>query len=175
MNHCEAEDVCVLVDGDDMLSNRKSLSIINDLYNEHDPWLLYGQATWSDGRKGIARPFPNQEALSQLRKIPQAFHYLSHIRTFRAGLYHKIKEQDEDFKCLKDDKGNFYRSAYDVCIFIPLLELASFEKIYYNDKSLYWYNRGNPLNDDKVDQSLQTGIHLEVMKKPPFKKIESYK
>lgn len=175
MNHCEIDDIVVLVDGDDMLSSKKALSIINDLYNEYNPWILYGQAIWSDGRKGIARPFPNQEALNQLRKVVQAFHYLSHIRTFRAGLYHKIKEQDNEFKCLKDNSGEFYKSAYDACIFIPLLELAGFDKIYYNDKSLYWYNRGNPLNDDKQDQGLQTGTHLEVMKKSPFKQIESYK
>jgi glycosyltransferase involved in cell wall biosynthesis len=175
INHCKKDDIVVLVDGDDWLSTKNALSTINDFYNEHNCWVSWGQAMWTTGQKGIARPFPNKEMFNQLRKVPQAFHYISHMRSFRGGLYHKIKEQDLEYKCLRDNNGEFYKMTYDVAIFLVLMELAGFENVKYNDKVLYIYNRDNVLNDDKVNQNLQTSIHLEILKKPAFKKIENYK
>ena len=175
MDHCRPDDIVVLVDGDDWLSSKKALSYINEFYNEHNCWMMYGQASWTNGMKGIARPFPNEEHIKKLRTEVGAFHYISHIRTFRAGLYHKIQEQDPGFSCLKDRDGNYYKMTYDTAMFLPMVEMAGFDKVKYNDKSLYIYNRDNPISDDKVDQSLQTGIHREIMKKKPFKQIENYK
>jgi len=171
MNHCEPESIVVICDGDDMLLNKKVLSTINDLYNQYDPWFLYGQAAWSDGRKGIARPITTEQHLINMRTRYDSF-YISHIRTFKAGLYHKIKEQDENFNCLKDKNGNYYKITYDVAMCLVLCELAGVEKIHYNDIPLYWYNIGNPLNDHKIDQSAQINVHLEILQKKPFKKID---
>jgi len=53
--------------------------------------------------------------------------------------------------------------------------MAGFDKVKYNDTSLYIYNRSNPISDDRVNQQLQWNIHLEINKKPSFKKIKNYK
>jgi len=60
-------------------------------------------------------------------------------------------------------------------MFLPMLEMAGLEHVFYNPKKIYVYNRGNPISDDKVNQTLQWKIHDEINKKKPFKKIESYK
>lgn len=171
INYCEPNDVCTLIDGDDWLINKNSLSFINDFYNEHDCWIMYGQASWTDGRRGIARPYLSKEEFDMKRKLP---FYISHIRTFRAGLYQKIQEQDPNFSCMKDKNGYFYKMAYDVAIMYPIMELAGFEKVKYNDTPLYIYNRHNPISDDRVNQMLQTSIHEEINKKSAFNKIESF-
>lgn len=181
MNFCQPDDIAVLVDGDDWLPNKKVLSYINDFYNEHDCWMMYGQAAWTDGNKGCSFEYPSKEMFDNIRNCPahqngQPSGYLvSHIRTFRAGLYQKIKEQDENLSCLKDKDGNFYRMTYDVAMMLPIMEMAGFEKVKYNDKVLYTYNRGNPISDDRVNQKLQWDIHNEIYKKRKFAKIESYK
>jgi glycosyltransferase involved in cell wall biosynthesis len=171
MNHCDKDDIVVLVDGDDWLPNKGVLGYINDFFNQTNCWIMYGQASWTDGRKGIARPYENEQEFNNMRKKP---FYISHIRCFRAGLYQKIKEQDPNFSCLKDKQGEFYKMTYDVAIMYPIMELAGFEKTKYNDTVLYIYNRHNPISDDKVNWQLQYSIHQEINNKTSFKKIENY-
>lgn len=171
IHNCEKEDIVVLVDGDDWLPNKKVLSYINDFYNQNDCWIMYGQASWTDGRRGFASAYSIEE-FSNIRKSPFR---VSHLRTFRAGLYHKIAEQDPLFSCLKDSNNTFYKMTYDVAIMFPLLEMAGSEKVKFNDTILYTYNRSNPISDDRVNQKLQWDIHNEISNKSTFKKIESYK
>jgi hypothetical protein len=171
MNHCNPDDIVVLVDGDDWLPNKNTLSYINDFYNQNDCWISYGQASWTDGRRGFASSYSEAE-FSDLRKSPFR---VSHIRTFRAGLYQKIKEQDENFSCLKDSIGDFYKMTYDVAIMFPIMEMAGYEKVKFNDTILYVYNRSNPISDDRVNQQLQWDIHGEISNKPSFNKIQNYK
>lgn len=170
MDYCEPHEKVVLVDGDDWLSNKNVLSFLNETYCTNDCWITYGQASWTDGRLGFASEYTQTE-FNSLRKSP---YRVSHIRTFNAGLYHKIKEQDPEFSCLKDKKGEFYKMTYDVSIFYPIMEMAGLSKIKFVDKVLYIYNRDNPISDDKVNQQLQWDIHKEISKKQPFKKIDNY-
>lgn len=171
MNHCEPDDIVVLVDGDDWLPSKNVLSYINDCYNQNDCWIMYGQASWTDGRRGFASEYPREE-FSNIRKSPFR---VSHLRTFRAGLYQKIAEQDPTFSCLKDAAGDFYKMTYDVAIMFPILEMAGPDKTKFNDTILYTYNRSNPISDDKVNQQLQWSIHQEISNKNKFNQIDSYK
>ncbi len=171
MDFCKPDDIVILVDGDDWLNSNKTLSYINEFYEKHDCWVMYGQASWTDGRVGLAHEV-TKEVFDNMRSNP---FFVSHIRTFRAGLYQKIAEQDLNFSCMKDKDGEFYKMTYDVAIMFPIMEMAGYEKVKYNDKVLYIYNRNNPISDDRVNQALQTGIHVEINKKPSFKKIENYK
>lgn len=171
MNNCEPDDIAVFVDGDDWLPNKKVLSYVNEFYNQHDCWVMYGQASWTDGRRGFASAYSKEE-FANLRKSPFR---VSHLRTFRAGVYQKIQEQDPGFSSMKDSNGDFYKMTYDVAIMFPVMEMSGYDKVKFNDTILYTYNRGNPISDDRVNQALQTGIHIDISKKPVFKQIESYK
>ena len=170
MEYCEPNDIVVLLDGDDWFPNNKVLKYINEFYCHTDCWIMYGQATWSTGQKGFASAYSPEKFL-HLRKT--AFK-ISHIRTFRAGLYQKIKEQDPDFSCMKDKDKKWYKMTYDVAIMFPIMEMAGLDKIRYNDKPLYIYNFENPISDHRVNQQLQWDIHKEISNKPSFKKIEKY-
>jgi glycosyltransferase involved in cell wall biosynthesis len=170
MEHCDPDDIVCIVDGDDWLPHKKVLKFIDDYYTENDPWVTYGQATWTDGRRGFASAYPEHE-FKRLRKSPFR---ISHLRTFRAGVYQAIAKQDPDFSCLKDDSGKFYEMTYDVAIMFPLLELSGLDRVKFINEILYVYNRENPISDDKKNQQLQWDIHAEIAKKEPFKQIESY-
>lgn len=171
MNHCQPDDIVALVDGDDWLPNKKVLSYIDEEYQKHDCWIMYGQASWTDGRRGFASAYSKEE-FDNIRNSPFR---VSHLRTFRAGLYQKIAEQDPTFSCMKDSSGNFYKMTYDVAIMFPILEMAGAEKTLFNDTILYTYNRSNPISDDRVNQQLQWSIHKEISEKNKFNKIESIK
>lgn len=167
LDHCEPDDIVVLVDGDDWLPHKKVFSEINEIYNRENCMIMYGQASWTDGRRGFARAY-DKESFAHLRWVPFC---VSHIRTFKASVYHAIQEQDPTFSCMKDADGNFYRMTYDVAIMFPIMEIAGYKNIYFNDSILYIYNRSNPISDDRVNQALQTQIHHEISKKEPFQCI----
>jgi glycosyltransferase involved in cell wall biosynthesis len=168
----DSDDIVVIVDGDDWLINKKVLTEINDFYNENtDCWMMYGSSNGTNGMKCCSREYTEKE-FEDLRKSPFK---ISHIRTFRAGLYHNLEKQDPKLTSLKDSNGNWYQMTYDVAMFLPMLEMAGKKHVYHNTKQFYIYNRENPISDDKVNQKLQTSIHMEINKKPKFKKIETYK
>lgn len=170
MSHCERDDIVVLLDGDDWFPNKNVLKYIDEQYKNNDCWIMYGQANWTDGRRGFASAYPPQE-FENIRKAPFR---VSHLRTFRAGLYQSMKIQDPDFSGLKDSNGDFYRSSYDTAIMFPIMEMAGCEKTKFNDTILYIYNRENPISDDKVDQALQWRVHNEVSNKKSLIKIQKY-
>ena len=71
---------------------------------------------------------------------------------------------------LKDKSGNFYQTAYDQALMLPLLEMSS-ERSKYIDKILHVYNRSNPLNVDKVKQQIQYQTSLEIRNKKPYVRL----
>lgn len=167
-----SDDIVVLLDGDDWLINKNVLSYINEFYEKNtECWMMYGSAQWTDGRNCCSQPYTENDYKKGLRK---SSFKISHIRTFRSGLYTSIGKQDPKFKCMQDDKGEWYKSCYDVAMFVPMLEMAGIEHVFHNAKKLYVYNRDNPINDDKVNQKLQWDIHNEINTKKPFNKIQHY-
>ncbi len=170
MNHCDPNDIVVILDGDDWFPNKNVLQYIDEQYKTHDCWIMYGQANWTDGRRGFASAYPPEE-FKNVRKAPFR---VSHLRTFRAGLYQAMQNQDPNFSGIKDANGEFYKSSYDTAMMFPIMEMAGHEKTRFNDTILYIYNRDNPISDDKVDQQLQWRVHQEVSNKPSLKKIDSY-
>lgn len=167
---CDTEDVVVSLDGDDWFINKKVLNHVDEMYNTHNCWFTYGGCSWTDGRSCCSMPY-NENDFKSLRT---AHFKVSQMRTYRAGLFHKIKEVDSNFSCFKDGGGNFYTSACDVALAYPILEMCGLNKIHHNTKPVYIYNRNNPINDDKVDQQKQWDIHADILKKESFKKLESY-
>jgi hypothetical protein len=101
---------------------------------------------------------------------------VSHLRSFKSWVYREIERQDPNLTCFKEEKdGSVYRMTYDVAIYLPLMEIAGFDRVKHNPKPIYVYNRDNPISDDKVSQNTQTRIHREILGKKPFKRIEWYK
>lgn len=171
MNHCEEDDIVVLLDGDDWLPNKNVLKYVNEQYNQSDCWIMYGQANWTDGRRGFATAYP----LDEFKNVRTAPFRVSHLRTFRAGIYQRIQDQDPEFSRLKDKDGNFYRWSYDTAMMFCIMELAGYEKTKFNDTILYIYNRSNPISEDRVNQQAQWDVHKEVSKKQSLSQITTYK
>lgn len=167
MNYAEDDEIIVILDGDDAFYGNKVLSYLNDFYIENDCLITYGQALWSNGQHGFASAY-TIEQFNNLRKEPLR---VSHLRTFRALVYKQIEKQDPDFSCMKDKDGKFYRMTYDVAMMYPIMEISGYHKVKFIDKLLYLYNINNPISDHRVNQKLQTDIHIEINNKPKFKQI----
>lgn len=165
--HCESEDIVVNLDGDDWFVDQYVLDYINEFYKREKCLYMYGQSIrLESGLKGIARPYESELHFKNMRIIPQ---HVSHIRTFKAKLFFEIKNQDPELSCMKDDNGNWYEMSSDSAQMYPLMEIAGYKKVKYNDKILYVYNDSNPDCDFKVDLEKQETIYRHCRAKNPFK------
>ena len=155
-------EIVVEVDGDDWLPDSKTLSRINETYSNHDVWIANGSFRYSNGTKGFSSKQDNFDNLRGSRFTA------SHIRTWRAFLWRKIKKED-----LKDENGNYWKVTGDLSFMFPMLEMAGEERYRFMDEINYIYNEENPLNDHKVDLTLVNEIAIKIRNKKRYEKIYS--
>ena len=88
----------------------------------------------------------------------------SHLRTFRAKIWQAIDEKD-----FIDSSGNYYKTAWDLAIMYPLLEMTGGQGCKFIDEILYVYNMENPLNDCIAHKELQNETAQQILKKTSHK------
>lgn len=153
-------EVIVEVDGDDWLPDSKTLSRIADVYSDENVWIANGSFKYSTGAPGFAS---EQIISDNLRKIRFT---ASHIRTWRAFLWRKIKQED-----LKDENGIYWKVTGDLAFMYPMLEMAGQEHYKFMTDVNYIYNEQNPLNDHKVDLTLVNDIAIKIRNKKSYKQL----
>ncbi len=81
---CDADEVVVLVDGDDFLAHHRVLRRLNEVYQDPDVWVTWGQFTsFPQGLDGFCGPVPTEiVSANAFRDYP---FISSHLRTFYAG------------------------------------------------------------------------------------------
>ena len=157
----EPEDVVVLVDGDDWLKDKYVLEKLNEIYQNPDIWLTYGQyENLSKKYRGICAQLTNT------RRYRKRHWVTSHLRTFKKHLWDRIKDED-----LRDTSGNYYSMAWDLAFMYPMIEMAGLKRIKYIRDILYVYNDQNPINDDKKDRQLQIDLGTEIKNKPQYDEL----
>lgn len=160
---CKPDEIIVCLDGDDWFKDKYVLSYVNTIYDDSTVWLTYGQyERFPGGRKGHCKKVPtNIIENNAYREYPWV---ASHLRTFYAGLFHQIKQED-----LKVD-GEFFPMAWDLAFMFPMLEMAGVHAKFIS-KIVYVYNRANVLNDDKIDRQLQVALEQEIRNKKQYQRL----
>jgi glycosyltransferase involved in cell wall biosynthesis len=166
---CRDEEIIIILDGDDWLAHDRVLEKLNQEYANPNVWLTYGSyLTYPQYTKGeCSRPIPThvfkEKALRKYCKEKGAT--ISHLRTYYAGLFKKIKLQD------LLENGNFFGATADGATMIPMIEMA--RKHYkFIPEVLHIYNRTNPLNEDKVHFEKQQKVWHTVLSMPMYPKLD---
>ncbi len=159
------EDVILLVDGDDWLYNKQVFSKIAMAYQQQAVLMTYGQfVTYPRWQKGWCRPISTD--LLNKKNFRQADFVFSHLRTFKYKIWKLIKEHD-----LKDDQGNYFKTAWDLAILYPLLEMTGGTSCQFIEEFLYVYNMANPLNDCIAHTKLQADTANFIRAKQPYAQL----
>jgi hypothetical protein len=90
----------------------------------------------------------------------------SHIRTWRAFLWRKIKEED-----LKDENGEYWKVTGDLAFMFPMLEMSGEKHYRFIEDIMYVYNEQNPLNDHKVDLTMVNNLANKIRNKKSYDKL----
>jgi glycosyltransferase involved in cell wall biosynthesis len=155
------DDVIVEIDGDDWLPDLDTLNRINKIYSNKNIWIANGSFKYSTGAPGFSS---KQEITNDLRNIRFT---ASHIRTWRAFLWRKIKEED-----LKDETGIYWSVTGDLSFMYPMLEMAGEEHYRFMEEINYVYNEENPINDHKINMNSVNKIVNIIRQKKPYDRIK---
>lgn len=150
-------DVVVEVDGDDWLPDDQVFERIVNHYSDPDVWLAYGQFRYNDGRPGMSAPLATDVNIRA-----QPFH-ISHLRSWKAFLWKKIKQKD-----LFDQTGWYSERGGDTFFMFPMIEMATLKHVKFMSEINYIYNDDNPLNDNKVSAKEQYDSAIYARSKPPY-------
>lgn len=161
---CDDHDIIVLLDGDDWLSDAQVLQKINATYTDKNVWLTHGKLReFPNNRATWCEPIPaNVVRNNSFRKFKCA----SHLRTFYAWLFKKIKVEDLMFD------GKFFEMTWDQAIMFPMLEMAGERHRFISDV-VYIYNVENNINDNKVNAQLQRDLEQILRNKEVYKRLDS--
>ena len=165
IHSCADDAIIAVLDGDDALANPEVLEYINTLYNTKDVWLTYGQfKEWPTETPGFCKSYSKSVIRkSNFRKVTDG---PSHLRTFYAGLFKKIKKED-----LMLD-GSFFEMTYDLAIMFPMLEMAKYHHQFVADV-LVLYNVANQINDHKVNQKKQSDLAKYIRRKSKYRSLKA--
>lgn len=149
---CAPNEIVVNLDGDDWLAHEHVLEKLNEVYSDPDVWVTYGQFVYYPcGSPGWAAQVP--QYIIDKNEFRDYHWVTTALRTFYAGLFHKIKKEDLYYN------GSFYFTAGDLAYMWPVLEMAGQHSRFIPDV-LYVYNVGTPINDMKKDPELQRYLGL---------------
>ena len=162
------EDIIVLVDGDDSLFSSDVISYLNEIYQDPNILLTYGQyQNESNGRIGNNKPLNVSTREYRLQTGPM-YWCTSHLRTFKYKIWKRIQDID-----LRDWEGKYFAMAWDMAIMYPLIEMAGNDRIHYVDKIMYLYNDLNPINDYKKNLQLQEYTAAFIKKKLRYRMLNN--
>jgi glycosyltransferase involved in cell wall biosynthesis len=165
IHSCPDNAIVITVDGDDALPHNDVLTQLNTIYSTHDVWLTYGQfAEYPSGAKGWCSPMPphivEHNAFRHHQDLP------SHLRTFYAWLFKRIKLEDMLYY------GEFYRMTWDYVMMLPMIEMAGKHHLCINEV-MYLYNNTNSISDHKISRQLQAHLAQIVRAKQPYEPLST--
>ena len=163
MHMCADYEIALVVDGDDFLNGDQVLTKLNDVYQDDNIWMTYGQFRHWPGR--YASPYrglkPQVIACNSYRESPWE---TSHLRTNYAWLFKLIDKERLQMN------GEFYPMAGDQAYMYCMLELAGEHSCFISDV-LYWYNVRNGLNENKVNPQLQRDCEAHIRKQEKYQPL----
>lgn len=162
-NSFEPEDIICLVDGDDRLPHKYVIRGINECYKRNDIEILYSGMNIMGEFQKIGAKYTVQE-FQELRKAEWKF---THLRTFKYSAFKRLLKIDPGLRCMRDDKGNFFKMPYDMALFFPLLEIVGYKGTYFFDASLYEY-RLHELNDNVNSPKMQKEGEIYIRNMRPL-------
>ncbi len=170
------DDAVVLsVDGDDTLSYKGVLERLEKAYANPDIWMTFGRFVVIPGGEFWAQCWKYPEEVIRTRSFRASPIVPTHLKTFKAGLFKKIKKED-----LLGPDGTFFKKAGDMAFMFPLLEMCAPKgpvgvnhSMFIEDTVLYVYNAGTELNDHFIGRQEQIELDQLIRSKPPYEPLDS--
>jgi glycosyltransferase involved in cell wall biosynthesis len=154
------EAIIGTLDGDDSLIGTTVLKEIYDIYQKHNPLVVYTQYKNNSGGIGHCARI---EDTANYRSRGQWCS--SHFRTAKAHLYKKIIKEDLMYN------GDYFKQGGDLALVYPLVEMAGNDRTIFYDKVCYLYNNNLPTNDHNMNLNGQRQMAKIIQSKEPYAQL----
>lgn len=151
--HVAPHKVVVRLDAGDWITDIGCFQILDIIYKQHDPAVMWTNQRWAWTTQSICGPIDNRVSVY---KQPWKS---SHLKTFRASSIHGINKNN-----FLDDEGNWIMIACDQAVFLPMMERARIanKPLIYLPMVMYHYDID--LNDPELfkrDRSIEQKMSAE--------------
>lgn len=141
----ESDDIIVEIDGDDWLLHPFVLQYLNQVYQDDNIWMTYGQyITYPDGELGGHYHLHLDDNVDKTNSYRNNIFPYSHLKTYKAFLLDNLKDED----LIDPTTGKYFNAAADFALCMPLVELAGKSRIFRVDEPLYVYNISTDLESE---------------------------
>lgn len=121
LHNCRDEEIIILLNGCDWLSNNYVLRTICKEYINNDIWLTFGSCTSEPKSCNIGlRNGSIPQTILETKQFRKIFPYMP-AQSFYAGLFKRIKKND----LIDPTTNDFYAHAVECYVMWPLLEMAN--------------------------------------------------
>jgi len=165
----ENNDVIVIIDADDWLTNNESLNTVKMCY-DNNPDLMVTHGSW------VSYPEPNivtnnrshteEDWVKGVRKVEWR---ASHLKTFKYRVWVLV-----DHSYLKDKTGEYIKVTGDLALMYPILELSGKNRVQYIPEQIYTYNQETPFNDHKLRLREQMDMTDYIAGMAPYECVRDF-
>lgn len=170
--HIPDHKIVVCCDGDDTLSFNGVLERLEKEYSNPDIWMTYGRFVVIPAGEFWSLCWGYPEEVIRERGFRQCSNVPSHLKTFKAALFKKIRKED----LLYD--GKFYRKTWDMAMLYPMLEMcapkdpnAKNHSAFIADTVMYVYN-WDVQCDGQTGREEQVMLHRHIMSLPTYEPLD---
>lgn len=152
----QPDDIIVEVDGDDWLLHPFVLQYLNQIYQNENIWMTYGQyITYPTGELGGHFHLHLDDNIDKTNSYRTNIFPYSHLKTYKVFLLDKINDDD----IIDPETGKYFNAAADFALCMPLVEMTGKSRIFRINEPLYVYNVSEELESEtnnRVDLQKQT-------------------
>jgi len=163
------EDIIVEIDGDDWLMHPFVFQYLNQVYQDPNIWMTYGQYVhYTDGSVGGHYYMHLDDNVDKMNAYRQTAFPYSHLKTFKAHLMNNITDED-----LTDPTtGKYFNAAADFALSMPLVEQAGKSRIFRVPEPVYVYNNSAEVESETNNRlDLQKEVEQRIRQIKPKQRL----
>jgi glycosyltransferase involved in cell wall biosynthesis len=165
----EPDDIIVEIDGDDWLLHPFVLQYLNQVYQNDNIWMTYGQYIhYPSGELGGHYHLHLDDLVDAQNSYRSNTFPYSHLKTYKAFLLDKVTDED----LIDPVTSKYFNAAADFALCMPLVEMAGKSRIFRVDEPLYVYNVSSDLESETNNRvELQKEIEQRIRQITPKDRI----
>lgn len=165
----QPNDIIVEIDGDDWLLHPFVLQYLNQIYQNENIWMTYGQYIhYPSGELGGHYHLQLDDMVDKTNSYRNYTFPYSHLKTYKSFLLDNINDED----LIDPSTGKYFNAAADFALCMPLVEMAGKSRIFRVNEPLYVYNVSAELESETNNRvHLQKEIETRIRQIKPKSRL----
>jgi glycosyltransferase involved in cell wall biosynthesis len=165
----EPDDIIIEIDGDDWLLHPFIFQYLNQIYQDDNIWMTYGQYIhYPSGELGGHYELELNDYVDQTNSYRMNVFPYSHLKTYKAFLLDNVTDDD----LIDPTTGKYFNAAADFALCMPLVEQAGKNRIFKVPEVLYVYNTSEDLESETNNRvELQKEVEFRIRQIKPKQKL----